>query len=117
MMLLGSFTFVMAQQSPTNNEQRDYKRMEKQKEHLDKLQQNLGLNDAQVAKIKDLQNKMKSSEMGDRKTKMQNYNAAMQNILTPDQFAKWQAKRAEMQDKMKDRRMNTRRAMQNTNSQ
>lgn len=120
--IFGLGTLAMAQQVTKSPEDRMQKRLEKQQMHLDKLKQDLGLNDAQVAKIKDLQNREYAQIKSDaenntlnKKAMLENHNTEMKTILTPDQYTKWQAKRqakrAEMKEKMQERKSQK---MQNT---
>ncbi|UOE41587.1 hypothetical protein MTP09_02805 [Chryseobacterium suipulveris] len=115
-------TFAMAQQ--TGKMQKDPAQMEqKRAEKLKMMQADLGLSDAQVAQIKALQDKKKAERkamapqmQAERKAKMEQWKAKkaqheaeMKQILTPDQFQKWQAKKQENMQKrgkmMKDMQM------------
>lgn len=114
--ILGFGTLAMAQQRTMTPEAREQKRLERQKENLSKMQNDLGLNDAQVAKIKDLRDREmmqgkseREALKAERKQKMERHNQEMKTILTPAQYEKWNAqkaeKRAEMKEKMKKRKM------------
>lgn len=108
-------TFAMAQQAdklPKDPAQFEQKRAEK----LKTMQTDLGLSDAQVAQIKALQDKRmaerkaaepqlqaeRKAKMEEMKAKKQQNEAEMKQILTPEQFQKWQAqKQANMQERGK----------------
>ena len=120
-------TFAMAQQNTQMQkmQKRDPAQMEqKREEKMKQMQSDLGLSTAQVAQIQALQDKKMAERkanapqmQADRKAKMEKmkgnqeqWNAEMKQILTPDQYQKWQAKKEEkMQErrgKMQDRKMN-----------
>ena len=99
-------TFAMAQQNKMMRKMDPAQMEQKRAEKLKSMQTELNLSDDQVAKIKTLQdNKMaarKANEpqmQAERKAKMdamkQNkdqWNTEMKQILTPEQYAKWQQK-------------------------
>jgi protein CpxP len=120
-------TFAMAQQNTPMQkmQKRDPAQMEQRRaDNMKQMQSDLGLSTAQVAQITALQDKKIAERkanapqiQADRKAKMEKmkgnqeqWNAEMKQILTPDQYQKWQAKKQEkMQDrrgKMQDRKMN-----------
>lgn len=125
---IGMGNFAMAQQTnPQDKEARkaemQQKRQQKEQEHLSQMQKDLNLNQSQVAQIKDLHEKRKAemkadfeknkdnrqAKMDERKAKRAQMDADMKQILTPQQYDKWQADRkAKMEQKrvaMKDRKM------------
>ncbi|MBU8882672.1 hypothetical protein CBW16_08020 [Flavobacteriaceae bacterium JJC] len=110
-------TFAMAQQTPMMQHKDPAQMEQKRAEKLKMMKTELNLTDAQVAKIKALQDK-KMEEMkqnapqrqAERKAKMEamkakreQWKAEMKEILTPAQYAKWEAKQKE---KMQDKRQN-----------
>jgi len=128
--LIGIGSFAMAQQTTTTPQNREAKRtefqqqrMQKEQEHLDQMQKDLNLNQSQVAQIKALHEKRKAemkaefdknkdarqAKMEEMKAKRAQMDADMKNILTPDQYNKWQADRkAKMEQRkvaMKERGM------------
>ena len=114
-------TFAMAQQNKMMRKMDPAQMEQKRAEKLKSMQTELNLSDDQVAKIKTLQdNKMaarKANEpqmQAERKAKMdamkQNkdqWNTEMKQILTPEQYAKWQQKQNDRMsmkgDKMQQR--------------
>ncbi|MGE8525431.1 hypothetical protein [Chryseobacterium rhizosphaerae] len=125
---IGMGSFAMAQQTtPQDKEARraemQQKRQQKEQEHLAQMQKDLNLNQSQVAQIKDLHEKRKTemkadfeknketrqAKMDEMKAKRAQMDADMKQILTPQQYDKWQADRkAKMEQKrvaMKDRKM------------
>ncbi|MDR6547589.1 Spy/CpxP family protein refolding chaperone [Chryseobacterium rhizosphaerae] len=125
---IGMGSFAMAQQTtPQDKEARraemQQKRQQKEQEHLAQMQKDLNLNQSQVAQIKDLHEKRKAemkadfeknketrqAKMDEMKAKRAQMDADMKQILTPQQYDKWQADRkAKMEQKrvaMKDRKM------------
>lgn len=113
---IGMGSFAMAQQTVPQdrkiNKEEMQKRMEqKQQERISEMQKELNLSQAQVSQIKDLQAKRKADmkmkfekdsaarqakkeEMKAKKMQMDN---DMKKILSPEQFAKWEAgKKAKM---------------------
>lgn len=110
-------TFAMAQQTPMMQHKDPAQMEQKRAEKLKMMKTELNLTDAQVAKIKALQDK-KMEEMkqnapqrqAERKAKMEamkakreQYKAEMKGILTPAQYEKWEAKQKE---KMQNKRQN-----------
>lgn len=102
-------TFAMAQQTPMMQHQDPAQMEQKRAEKLKMMKSELNLTDAQVAKIKALQDK-KMEEMkqnapqrqAERKAKMEamkakreQWKAEMKQILTPEQYQKWEAKQKE----------------------
>ncbi|MDQ0478047.1 hypothetical protein [Chryseobacterium sp. MDT2-18] len=116
-------TFAMAQQTEKMKQMDPVKMEQKRAEHLKKMQSELNLSDAQVSKIKALQDKKMAERMknapqkqAERKARMEKMNALraqheaeMKQILTPEQYQKWQAnKKQKMQHEgkmMKGKRM------------
>ena len=109
MAIFGLGTFAMAQQTQSSTMNMKHGNMKHnmamhQQKQLDKMRTDLNLNDDQVMKIKamqqermqDRQNKMAAHN----ETKMQNHKNAkekMRQILTPDQYSKWES---QMKNKM-----------------
>lgn len=102
---LGIFAF--AQQTPQAGN--DYKKAG----HVQKLKQELNLTDAQVAQLKALheqkvadhkQNMSKGTKEDRAKNKQEN-EAALQKILTPDQYKKFQDMKAERKAERKARHL------------
>ncbi|SMD00982.1 hypothetical protein [Chryseobacterium sp. YR221] len=125
---IGMGSFAMAQQTtPQDKEARraemQQKRQQKEQEHLAQMQKDLNLNQSQVAQIKDLHEKRKAemkadfeknkdtrqAKMDEMRAKRAQMDADMKQILTPQQYDKWQADRkAKMEQRrvaMKDRKM------------
>ena len=116
-------TFAMAQQDGKMMQKDPAQMEQKRAEHLKKMQADLGLSDAQVVQVKALQDKRMAERkaqapqiQAERKAKMEQWKAKkaqheaeMKQILTPDQFQKWQAKKQENMQKrgkmMKDMQM------------
>ncbi len=120
---IGMGSFAMAQQTMPTPQDRQAKRAEmkakfqqREQEHLAQMQKDLNLNQAQVDKIKALQDKRKAemkaefdknkgekqARMEQMKAKRAQMDADMKQILTPQQYDKWQADR---KVKMEQRRM------------
>jgi len=96
---------------------------QREQDHLAQMQKDLNLNQSQVNQIKALQDKRKAEmkaefakNKGERQAKMEEMKAKktqmdadMKNILTPEQYDKWQADRkAKMEERkamMKDKKM------------
>lgn len=105
-------TFAMAQEKTMMRTMDPAKMEQKQTEKLQSMKTELNLSDAQVAKIRTLQDEKmaqrKANEpkmQAERKAKMEgmkqqkeDWNKQMKQILTPEQYAKWEQKKA---DKMK----------------
>lgn len=117
---IGMGSFAMAQQTtPQDKEARraemQQKRQQKEQEHLAQMQKDLNLNQSQVAQIKDLHEKRKAemkadfeknketrqAKMDEMKAKRAQMDADMKQILTPQQYDKWQADRKAKGEKMK----------------
>lgn len=116
--VLGIGSLMMAQQTPNRQEAREQKRIENQKANLDKMKQELGLNDAQVAKIKDIRDRefqlrktKMEQEKTERKARMEKHDSEMKNILSTDQYNKWKANRVEKMERMKNKKMKGHRKM------
>lgn len=105
-------TFAMAQQNKMTRNMDPAQMEQKRAEKLQSMKSELNLSDAQVTKIKSLQDakisqkkanepqmqaerKMKMEEM---KKQREQWKSQMKQILTPEQYAKWEQKQA---DKMK----------------
>lgn len=120
---IGMGSFAMAQQTPSNPQDRQAKRAEmkekfqqREQEHLAQMQKDLNLNQGQVDKIKALQDRKKAEmksefekNKGERQARMEQMkakraqmDAEMKQILTPQQYDKWQADR---KAKMEQRRV------------
>lgn len=120
---IGMGSFAMAQQTTPTPQDRQAKRAEmkekfqqREQEHMAQMQKDLNLNQAQVDKIKALHEKRKAEMKADfeknkdqRKAKRAQMDADMKQILTPQQYDKWQADRkAKMEERkvaMKERGM------------
>ncbi len=119
--LVGMGSLAMAQQTPPQDKEgrraeMHQKFQEKEREHLDKMQKDLNLNQSQVAQIKALHEKRKAemkadfdknkdrrqARMQEMKVKRERMDADMKQILTPQQYDKWQADR---KAKMEQRKM------------
>lgn len=119
--ILGLGSFAMAQQKPsvedmqTKRVEMQQKMKQKQEEKMQEMQKTLNLTPDQVAKIKAMHEKRKAESqqdfqkkkadrevmMNQMKEKKAEMEAQMKSILTPEQYAKWQADR---EAKMKDRK-------------
>lgn len=110
--LIGVGTFAMAQQRtmPAKDDQQTKEMMEQKKaEHLAEMQKELNLSQAQVAQLKALHEKHQAQREAQRKENQelrkqkmeafkkdkQQMDNEMRQILTPEQYAKWEAKKAE----------------------
>lgn len=115
-LVLGTFAF--SQQATKMDKKVDFQA--KQQERLAKMKTEYNLSDTQVAQIKTLQDKKmearkadmkieKSEKRQEMKAKMDQNDQDMKNILTSDQYKKWQdnkqQKMAERKEKMGDRKM------------
>lgn len=119
--LVGMGSLAMAQQTPPQDKEgrraeMHQKFQEKERDHLDKMQKDLNLNQSQVAQIKALHEKRKAemkadfdknkdqrqARMQEMKAKKERMDADMKQILTPQQYDKWQADR---KVKMEQRKM------------
>lgn len=109
---IGMGSFAMAQTTtPQDKAARkaefQQKRQQKEQEHLAQMQKDLNLNQGQVDKIKALHDKRKAemkadfdknkdqrqAKMEEMKAKRAQMDADMKQILTPQQYDKWQADR------------------------
>ena len=119
-------TFAMAQQ---NSQMKDMKmkdpaKMEQRRaDHIEKMQSELNLSTAQVAQIKALQDKKmaerkasapqmqaeRKAKMEQMKAKNEQWNAEMKQILTPEQYTKWENDREIRKEKMLEKREERRR--------
>lgn len=113
--LLAFGTLAMAQQNQRMQKMDPAKMEERRAEHLKKMKTELNLSDAQVMKIKTLQDQriaernqnalQKEAErkvkMETMKAKQEQHNAEMKKILTAEQYQKWQAGK---EQKMKENR-------------
>ncbi len=113
MAFVGLGTFAMAQETPSSttkmNEGDMKQNMEmRQQKQLDKMKADLNLNDDQVMKIKAMQQERQSKMAAYRDAKMQNAKDAkdkMKQILTPEQYAKWENNMKDKMGKFKHRKM------------
>ena len=115
-MLVGLGSFAMAQQVESSKKIDHTKVEQNRGAKFDELKKELNLTDTQVAQIKALkeeQNKdrarafeeskeMRAKKLAEMKEKKEKHNAEMKKILTPEQFAKWEAKRAQKIKKQGD---------------
>lgn len=125
--LVGMGTFAMAQQRtmPAKDDQQRKEMMEqKRAEHMADMQKELNLTQAQVSQLKALHEKHQAQREAQRKENQdlrkqkmeafkkdkQQMDNEMRQILTPEQYAKWEAKKAEKmanrKAKFQDKRMN-----------
>ncbi len=113
MAFVGLGTFAMAQETPSSttkmNEGDMKQNMEmRQQKQLDKMKTDLNLNDDQVIKIKAMQQERQSKMAAYRDAKMKNEKDAkdkMKQILTPEQYAKWENNMKDKMGKLKHRKM------------
>lgn len=111
-------TFAMAQQNTSKMQQKDPAQMEqKRQDKMKMMQSELNLSDAQMTKIQALQEKkmaekraMAPQVQAERKSKMEamkanhdQWNNEMKQILTPEQYQKWETSK---KDKMQNKRKN-----------
>lgn len=111
-------TFAMAQQNTSKMQQKDPAQMEqKRQDKMKMMQTELNLSDAQMTKIQALQEKkmaekraMAPQVQAERKSKMEamkanhdQWNNEMKQILTPEQYQKWETSK---KDKMQNKRKN-----------
>ena len=106
-------TFAMAQQDGKMMQKDPAQMEQKRAEHLKIMQADLGLSDAQVAQVKALQDKRMAERkaqapqiQAERKAKMEQWKAKkeqhmaeMKQILTPEQYKKWEAQKQEQMDR------------------
>lgn len=130
--LLGFGTFAMAQQTPMQGkkkmdpQERKVMMEQKRAEHMAQMQQDLNLNQTQADQLKAIHEKYQAKRQQERaqnqalrQQKMEAYKKDKQQmddeirkVMTPEQYAKWQAKKQEnkqkyMQNKKKKRVMET----------
>ena len=112
--LVAMGTFAMAQQNQRMQKMDPAKMEQKRADHMKQMQTDLNLSEAQVTKIKVLQDKRmaerkenapqmqaeRKAKMDQMKAKRDQNEAEMKNILTPAQYQKWEAMKKE---KMKER--------------
>ena len=112
-------TFAMAQQTPMMNKKDPAQMEQKRQEKLKVMQTELNLTNAQVAQIKALQDKKmaerqqnapqmqaeRKAKMEQMKAKNEQWNAEMKQILTPEQYQKWQTKQKERMQNMHEKHM------------
>lgn len=110
---IGLGSFAMAQQAspltPQQKEERQAKRAEMHNERMAQMKQELGLSDSQVTQINALQDKRKAemklkmeAQKAERKAKNKAADDEMRKILSPDQYAKWQANKKAKMDNRKE---------------
>ena len=107
-------TFAMAQQTQKMQKMDPAKMEQKRADHMKQMQTDLNLSEAQVAKLKVLQDQRmaerrqnapemqveRKAKMDQMKAKRDQHQAEMKDILTPEQYQKWEAMRKEkMQEK------------------
>lgn len=106
-------TFAMAQQSPRMQRMDSAKMEQKRADNMKQMQTDLNLSEAQVSKIKILQDqrmierKQNAPQMqAERKAKMDmmqatraQHESEMKQILTPEQYQKWQVIRQQKMQK------------------
>lgn len=114
--MLAMGTFAMAQQSQKMQKMDPVKMEQKRADHMKQMQADLNLTDAQVTKLKALHDqKMKErkenapqiqaerkAKMEQMKAKREQHSAEIKNILTPEQYQKWESARKE---KMQGKKM------------
>ena len=107
-------TFAMAQQNQRMQKMDPAKMEQRQADHMKQMKMDLNLTDAQVIKIKALQDKRMSERQqnapqmqAERKARMEmmqakraQHDADMKQILTPEQYQNW---KKNMQQKMQKR--------------
>ncbi|MGA9212758.1 hypothetical protein [Kaistella sp.] len=96
-------TFAMAQQTQKMQKMDPAQKEQKRMDRLKMMQSDLNLTDAQVDQIKLIQDQkmaemeksapQRKAKMEQRKMEQNEYNKEMKQILTPDQYQKWYAKR------------------------
>ena len=107
-------TFAMAQQTQKMQKMDPAKMEQKRADHMKQMQTDLNLSEAQVAKLKVLQDQRmaerrqnapqmqveRKAKMDQMKAKRDQHQTEMKNILTPEQYQKWESMRKEkMQEK------------------
>ncbi|RMZ60426.1 hypothetical protein D1632_04340 [Chryseobacterium nematophagum] len=125
---IGMGSVAMAQQTTPQDRQAkraefQQKMQQKEDDHLAQMQKDLNLNPTQVTQIKALHEKRKAemkadfdknkdsrqAKMEQMKAKKAQMDADMKNILTPEQYTKWQADRKTKMDGKKAMMMKQRR--------
>ncbi len=127
---LGIGTLAMAQQTqmPPMKDQQDRKVMHEQKkaEHMAQMEKDLNLSKAQVSQIKSIQDRyqaqreqqriqnqeLRKQKMEDFKKDRQQMDDEIRKVLTPEQYAKWQAKKQENMQKKQDMMQKRRKLME-----
>ena len=114
--LVAMGTFAMAQQNQRMQKMDPAKMEQKRADHMKQMQTDLNLSEAQVTKIKVLQDQRmaerkenapqmqaeRKARMDQMKMKRDQNQAEMKNILTPAQYQKWEAmKKEKMQERGK----------------
>lgn len=109
-------TFAMAQQNQRMQKMDPAKMEQKRADHMKQMQTDLNLSEAQVTKIKVLQDQRmaerkenapqmqaeRKARMDQMRMKRDQNQAEMKNILTPAQYQKWEAmKKEKMQERGK----------------
>lgn len=122
-------TFAMAQQNQRMQKMDPAKMEQKRADHMKQMQIDLNLSEAQVTKIKVLQDQRmaerkenapqmqteRKARMDQMKAKRDQNEAEMKNILTPAQYQKWEAmKKEKMQERGKMMKGNKMMQMQKT---
>ena len=122
-------TFAMAQQNQRMQKMDPAKMEQKRADHMKQMQMDLNLSEAQVSKIKALQDQRmaerkenapqmqaeRKAKMDQMKAKRDQNEAEMKNILTPAQYQKWEAmKKERMQERGKMMKGNKMMQMQKT---
>ena len=122
-------TFAMAQQNQRMQKMDPAKMEQKRADHMKQMQMDLNLSEAQVSKLKALQDQRmaerkenapqmqaeRKAKMDQMKAKRDQNEAEMKNILTPAQYQKWEAmKKEKMQERGKMMKGNKMMQMQKT---
>ena len=122
-------TFAMAQQNQRMQKMDPAKMEQKRADHMKQMQMDLNLSEAQVSKIKVLQDQRmaerkenapqmqaeRKAKMDQMKAKRDQNEAEMKNILTPAQYQKWETmKKERMQERGKMMKGNKMMQMQKT---
>ena len=107
--LVAMGTFAMAQQNQRMQKMDPAKMEQKRADHMKQMQMDLNLSEAQVSKIKVLQDQRmaerkenapqmqaeRKAKIDQMKAKRDQNEAEMKNILTPAQYQKWEAMKKE----------------------
>lgn len=114
---IGLGTFAMAQQTPSSGKKMNHGDMKQnmemhQQKQLDEMKTDLNLNDNQVMKIKAMQQEraqdMQNNMSAKKEAKMASHKNAkeqMKQILTPEQYTKWESHMKDKMGKSKEKRM------------